>query len=141
MADSQARAGCGQAITRGRIQAILFDLDDTLISWERPTVSREDFYFPRIEKIHTYLTGAGYLLPPCPEFWEAIDQAIMAMWAEARQTWRIIPLGRLMSKLLRDLGLNLDHLDTDQLLKLLDWAPRPGVELFPETLPVLLSLR
>jgi putative hydrolase of the HAD superfamily len=63
------------------------------------------------------------------------------MWAEARQTWRITSLDQLLEQLLAELGLNTDRLKADQLLALLDWAPRPGVELFPETLPVLSALR
>jgi putative hydrolase of the HAD superfamily len=139
MAASQVVATYDQ--TKRRIQAIIFDLDDTLISWERPTTSREEFYFPRIEKIHATLSQAGHSLPPCAEFWQAIDRAISAMWAEARETWRITPLGRLLEQQLGELGLDTARLDADQLLELLDWAPRPGVELFPETRPVLLALR
>jgi len=124
-----------------RIQAVLFDLDDTLISWERPFGSREEFYLPRIEKLHTFLSSAGHCLPPCAEFYESVDQAISAMWAEARQTGRIASLGQLLDQRFEDLGMDTGLVDTDELLRLFDWAPRPGVELFPETLPVLSSLR
>ena len=123
------------------IEAVLFDLDDTLISWARPTVSREDFYLPRVEKVHAYLSGVGHILPPCSEFWDQLNQAIMAMWAEAKKTWRITSLGRLLDKVFEDLGLETDGLDVDQVLRVFDWAPRPGVELFPDTLPVLHTLR
>lgn len=131
----------GQTDGRTGIQAVLFDLDDTLISWERPTTSREEFYLPRIARVHAFLSDAGHALPPCPEFWEVINQAITAMWAEARQTWRITPLGQLLMQLFQDLDIDTGQLDTGQVLALFDWAPRPGVELFPETLPVLRSLR
>ena len=124
-----------------RIEAVLFDLDDTLISWAQPTVSREEFYLPRIEKVHTYLSDAGHVLPPCPEFWQIINEAIMAMWAEAKKTWRITSYGRLLDQIFEELGLHCDELETDQVLRVFDWAPRPGVELFPETLPVLHTLR
>ena len=124
MVDGQVMAGQGRAVGSRSIQAVLFDLDDTLISWERTTTSREEFYLPRIEKVHAFLTEAGHDLPPCLEFWPAIDQAITAMWAEARQTWRIVSLGRLLDQLLEELGLDIDRLDSDRLLKLLDWAPR-----------------
>jgi len=123
------------------IRAVLFDLDDTLISWERPLASREAFYLPRVEKVHAHLTDGGHEIPPCNEFWDAINQAIMAMWAEAKNTLRITSLGRILEQLLVELGLDTTRLDIDQVLRVLDWAPMPGVELFPETVPVLNDLR
>lgn len=123
------------------IQAVLFDLDDTLISWERPTTSREEFYYPRIKKVHAFLSDAGHHLPSCEEFWDIVDQAITAMWAEAKKTWRITSLGQLLEQLFVQLGLDTSRLDGDQVLRYFDWAPRPGVELFPETRPVLRSLQ
>jgi putative hydrolase of the HAD superfamily len=127
--------------TQKRIEAVLFDLDDTLISWEGPISSREDFYLPRIEKVHAYLTGTGYALPPCREFWEIINRAIMAMWAEAKQTWRITSFGRLLDQIFAEMGLESDGLDVNQVLRVFNWGPRQGVEIFPETLPVLSALR
>ncbi|HSG18833.1 MAG TPA: HAD family hydrolase [Anaerolineae bacterium] len=124
-----------------RIEAVLFDLDDTLISWAHPTVSREEFYLPRVERVHAYLTDAGHTLPPCPEFWQIINQAIMAMWAEAKKSWRITSYGRLLDQVFEELELQTDGLETDQVLRVFGWAPRPGVELFPDTLPVLRTLR
>jgi len=127
-------------VQRG-IRAVLFDLDDTLISWERPLDTDEAFYLPRVEKVHAYLTANGHEMPPFNELWEAINQAIMAMWAEAKRTWHVTSLGQLLEQLFEDLGLDNGRLDIDQVLRVLDWAPRPGVELFPETLPVLNGLR
>ncbi len=124
-----------------RIEAVLFDLDDTLISWAAPTVSREQFYRPRIEKVHAHLSDAGHALPPVQEFWDYLNQAIMAMWAEAKKTWRITAYGRLLDQVFEDLGLQTHELDVDQVLRVFDWAARPGVDLFPETLPVLQTLR
>jgi HAD superfamily hydrolase (TIGR01509 family) len=124
-----------------RIQAVLFDLDDTLISWEQPTSSREEFYLPRIENVHAFLSDAGHNLPPCFEFWQAINQAIMAMWAEAKQTWRITSFGRLLDQLFENLELDTNQLDNEQVLRVFDWGPRPGVKLFPETQPLLQTLR
>ena len=124
-----------------RFEAVLFDLDDTLISWAHPTTSREDFYLPRVEKVHAYLSDAGYVLPSCPEFWNHLNTAITTMWGKAKKTWRITSLGRLLGQVFEDLGLETDELDVDQVLRVFDWAPRPGVELFPDTLPVLDTLR
>ena len=124
-----------------RIEAVLFDLDDTLISWERPFASRDDFYLPRVEKVHTFLTSAGHQLPPCPDFWDILNQAVMAMWAEAKLTWRITSFGQLLAQVFAGLGLDVDQLDVDRVLRVFDWAPRPGVEPFPQTLPVLRTLQ
>ncbi|UCG25779.1 MAG: HAD family hydrolase, partial [Chloroflexota bacterium] len=65
----------------------------------------------------------------------------MAMWTEAKKTWRITSYGRLLDQVFEELELQTDGLDADQVLRVFGWAPRPGVEPFPETLPVLHTLR
>jgi putative hydrolase of the HAD superfamily len=130
-----------QSVAKRHIQAVLFDLDDTLISWERPSVSREEFYYPRVERVHAFLSNAGHRLPPCREFWDILNKSILAMWAEAKKTWHITSFGRLLDQLLEDLGLDTSRLDVDQVLRQFGWEPWPGVELFPETVPVLRALR
>ena len=123
------------------VEAIIFDLDDTLIDWSRPSVSREQFYKPKIAAIHYSLTTLGHELPPVDEFFLLVDQAIMAVWAEAKKDWRITSFGDMLGRLLMELDLDLNEIDMDHLLRQLDWGPRPGVIPFPDTVPVLKVLR
>lgn len=124
-----------------RIKAILFDLDDTLIDWADMTVSREEYFGPRVERLHDYLSGLGYELPPPREFQSILDQAIFATWDEAKKSWIIKSYGDLIAQVLLSMGCIIDDLDTDELLRIFGWDPWPGVVVFPDTIPVLEALQ
>lgn len=120
-----------------RVEAIIFDLDDTLIDWSNPSVSREQYYEPKIAAIHDSLSSAGHKLPSVGEFFILVDQAIISVWAEAKKNWQITSFGDMLGRLLMELDLDLNKIDMDHLLRRLDWGPRPGVLPFPDTVPVL----
>lgn len=123
------------------VEAIVFDLDDTLISWAQPTVSREDFYRPRVGAIRAYMTELGHKLPVGDDFFQIVDEAVFATWAEAKKTWQIPSFGTVLCFIFADLGINADQVDVNEVLKVFNWGPRPGVVLFPDTIPVLEALR
>jgi len=120
---------------------VIFDLDDTLIDWANPTVSREIFYRPGFDRMHQFLMKSGYKLPSTDEFFKIIDQAILVMWAQAKNNWRITSLGQILAQVIIDFGHEVKDLDVDLALRIFDWGPRPGVVLFPDTLPVLNDLQ
>jgi putative hydrolase of the HAD superfamily len=126
---------------RQNIDTIVFDLDDTLISWANPTVGRKDFTRPRVANIHACLTAIGLKLPPMKDFWLIIDEAIISAWTQAKQTWRIKSFGDILSQVFRGLGLPMDRIDINEILRQFDWGPRPGVILFPDTHQVLGELK
>jgi putative hydrolase of the HAD superfamily len=123
------------------IETIIFDLDDTLISWANPTQGRKDFTFPRVAKIHSYLRTIGLEIPPLDEFWQLIDEAIIAAWTEAKKTWQIKSFGEILYDVFKALELPLDQIDIDEVLRQFDWGPRPGVTIFPDTHSVLQQLQ
>lgn len=123
------------------VEAIIFDLDDTLIDWANPSVTREEYFWPRIANIHAYVIASGHQLPPADEFCGLVDQGIIDAWTEAKKTWQIISFGDVLSYVFTDLGLDVSQIDIDQALRVFDWGARPGVVLFPDTLPVLKALQ
>lgn len=123
------------------IEAIVFDLDDTLIDWAQPTVTREDFYQPRIAAIHSYITQSGHTLPPVDDFFQIVDEAITAAWTEAKVNWEIPSFGDVLCLVFVNLGLDVSRIDINEVLRVFDWQPRPGVILFPDTIAVLQELR
>ncbi len=124
-----------------RIEAVIFDLDDTLIDWANPIISREEFYYPRVANVHSFIVEAGFELPPVDEFFHIVDQAVLTMWAEAKKNWQITTFGRIFYQVLEGLSLPIEKLDVDEVLQVFGWGPRPGVTLFPDTLDVLKELR
>lgn len=123
------------------VEAIVFDLDDTLIDWAQPTVTREDFYWPRIAAIHSHITISGYTLPPVDQFFQIVDEAIIAAWTEAKKTWKIPSFGDILCLVFMDLGIDVGQIEINEVMRVFDWQPRPGVVLFPDTIPVLDELR
>ena len=123
------------------IESIVFDLDDTLISWANPTVGRKDFTRPRVAKIHDYLSAIDLKLPPMEEFWLIIDEAIISAWTRAKKSWQIESFGVILSRVFRGLELPIDQIDIDEVLRQFDWGPRPGVVIFPDTHKVLRELQ
>lgn len=135
-----SRWGNDMAASLPPIEAIVFDLDDTLIDWAQPTITREDFYQPRIAAIHSHITQSGHTLPPVDEFFQIVDEAITAAWTEAKKDWEIPSFGDVLCLILDNLGLDVNQIDINKILRVFDWQPRPGVVLFPDTIPVLQEL-
>jgi len=125
----------------GRIEAVIFDLDDTLINWGGQAITWEQFFGPRTNTIHRYLCEDGHKLPSADEFYSIIDQATRATWEEAKKTWIIPSIGDMLLQVFIDLGLDVDRIDIHQILVVYDWAPLPGVVPYDDTHVVLQEIR
>jgi FMN phosphatase YigB (HAD superfamily) len=141
MLSQHKRWGNDMAASSPPIEAIVFDLDDTLIDWAQPTVTREDFYQPRIAAIHSHVSLLGHRLPPVDEFFQIVDEAITIAWTEAKKNWEIPSIGDVLCLVFVNLGLDVGQIDINEVLRVFDWQPRPGVILFSDTIPVLQELR
>ncbi|MDX1615017.1 MAG: HAD family hydrolase [Candidatus Promineifilaceae bacterium] len=124
-----------------QIEAVIFDLDDTLIDWAQPTVTWEEFTRPRVESVRRYLARNGHELPPAERFFELVQQAVQDTWTEAKKHWMIPSMGEMLMDLLAEMGLDTGDLDRDELLRVYNWEPLPGVVVFEDTIPVLEELR
>ena len=123
------------------IDAVIFDLDDTLIDWGEQSLTWTEFTRPKIEEVRRYLIDCGHRLPETDDFQDAVDQAMRATWAEAKTDWLIPSFGQVLCLVLKELGLDTDRIDIDEVLRRYDWGPVPGVALYPDTHRVLSSLR
>jgi HAD superfamily hydrolase (TIGR01509 family) len=126
---------------RRRIEAVLFDLDDTLIDWSNLSVTFDQFYSLRVHRLYVYLKGLGYQLPEESDFLDLQREAIIDTWEEAKANWTIKSFGTIICQLLESLGLDTSELEGDELLGIIGWAPWPGVNPFPDTIDVLEILR
>jgi FMN phosphatase YigB (HAD superfamily) len=124
-----------------QIEAVIFDLDDTLISWSEPTVEWEVFHLGRVEQIHKYLVANGYTLPETKEFHEFIRDRIRQTWDDARGIWTIPSMGEIMRQILLDLNVDVTQVDMRALLEIYNWGVFPGVIPFEDTHDVLEELR
>lgn len=129
------------ATHHGRIEAVIFDLDDTLTDWGGQAITWEQFFGQRTNTIHRFLSESNHKLPPVDEFYTIIDQATRNTWEEAKKTWIIPSIGDMMLQVFIDLGLDIDRIDIHEILVIYDWGPLPGVVPYADTIPVLEELR
>jgi FMN phosphatase YigB (HAD superfamily) len=124
-----------------QIKAVIFDLDDTLISWSEPTVEWDVFHLGRVEQTRNYLTEKGYALPEAKEFHAFIHQRLRQVWDDARQEWIIPNMGEVMRQILVDLSVSTEQVDMEAVLTHYNWGVFPGVVPFDDTHKVLKWLR
>lgn len=122
------------------IDAVIFDLDDTLIDWAKPSVTWQEFTRPKTDNIHSFLIANGHDVPPAEDFHAIVDQAMRDTWTEAKKTWIIPSIAEILCLVFADLGLDVGRIDIDEILRLYNWGPLPGVVPYPDTVPVLETL-
>lgn len=127
---------------RYALDAVIFDLDDTLLDWSGHRVTWAALNRPHLQLVLDHLRARGLaagasidalvwsFTTTCEETWAAIDE-----------TLRIPPLTHTLERSLERLGLATDVLDMDELLCVFDWRSPPNVRPFGDTLEVLHELR
>jgi putative hydrolase of the HAD superfamily len=123
------------------IEAVVFDLDDTLIDWANAAVTWQEFTRPCIDRIRAYLIAAGHSLPSPDQFFAIVEEDMQSAWREARKNWEIKSIGQILLQTLIELGLDPSRIDVDELLRIYAWAPLPGVVPYEDTHSVLEEIR
>jgi putative hydrolase of the HAD superfamily len=124
-----------------RIQAILFDMDDTLIDWSGFTADYQVFMRPHLENVYTYLAKQAYSLPDLDTFCDQYTETVIAHWGEAKKTWYAVSLDHVLHDFLQTLQLDVSQIDTHALMNAYNAQPIPDVVPFADTVPVLKKLR
>jgi HAD superfamily hydrolase (TIGR01509 family) len=139
--DKPLMANKSKRIEAVKIDAVIFDLDDTLIDWAEQSLTYQEFNRPKIEHVRRYLLGCGHRLPAASEFFDIVNTAMRETWVEAKQDRLIPSLGEVFCDIFLRLGLDVDQIDRDEVLRRYDWGPVPGVAPYPDTIEVLDALR
>jgi len=124
-----------------RIQAVIFDLDDTLIDWSQPEMSWEEYTRPMTDNLHAHLSAAGYQLPQEDEFYHCMRHEAEQEWVKAREDWKGASFQEALRRTLRVCNVEESQIDLEELMRVYDWQPMPGVELYDDALQVLADLR
>ncbi len=124
-----------------RIQAVIFDLDDTLLDWSQQTDWLSNISGPHIQKVYDYLAMNGKSLPTFDTLFQNYQEAIINSWQEAKKTWAGISFETVLNRCFETSGLDTASINMQEVLLAYDWGPVPDVGLFDDTIPVLDSLQ
>jgi len=123
------------------IEAVIFDLDDTLLDWSGREESWQEVTRPLLENVYHYLVQSGHPLDDPEHFFELVHRHIEGVWEEAKKDWSGASFGDALLLACEDAGLNTARLDLDELMRVYNWQPMPGVELYEDAFCVLDTLR
>ncbi|MDX1664631.1 MAG: HAD family hydrolase [Candidatus Promineifilaceae bacterium] len=126
-----------------RVEAVIFDLDDTLIDWSGFTIGWEELARPRIDKVYDYLTGHGHNLCDRELFLKHYRRRVEEVWDTAREDWSAPSLANALRFACTDAGVPGEALDLEEVMEIYAsmWGPVPGVEVYEDTVEVLEELR
>ncbi len=109
------------------IQAVLFDLDDTLLDWSGLTLNYKQVSRPHMNKVYDYLAADQHSLPPREHFLSCYIDTVISNWDEARKTWTGINFSNVLHDFFTRLELNGSQIDVTAVLQAYDMQPMPGV--------------
>lgn len=124
-----------------RIQAVIFDMDDTLLDWSGQPDGLGTLTRPHLGRLMAYLREQGVDLPDEETFFAHYQEGIVAAWEEAKKTWAGVNFKRTLHGILRRMGVDVAAIDLDEALRAFDWGPLPQVDLYEDTIFVLEQLR
>lgn len=123
------------------IQAVLFDLDDTLLDWSAQQNRLSIISRPHVDKLYHYLAAEGHTLPAREAFFECYQETIVAAWTEAKKVWAGVNFAQTLQGCFAALGLDVGRIDMTAVLHAYDWQAMPNVTLYDDTVTVLETLR
>jgi putative hydrolase of the HAD superfamily len=123
------------------LKAILFDLDQTLIDWDRVEQPWEEYQYQRILNIFEFVKGNLYALRDPDQFFEAYLMELAGAWQLGGLTLRAPSVTTIIAETLKACGVPDDRLDMDDVMRVYDWQPPAGERAYPDALDVLPELR
>jgi FMN phosphatase YigB (HAD superfamily) len=124
-----------------RVEAVIFDLDDTLIDWSQQAIGWNEFLQPGSRSMCNALTELGYTAPDPHQFHTVFRRILEASWEDARITWNGISFYRTMARTCCEFGIALSAEQVKSVAHSFAWNPVPGVVTFDDTLDVLTELQ
>jgi len=123
------------------IQAVLFDLDDTLLDWSAQQNRLSAISRPHVDKLYDFLAREGHSLPDKETFFRCYQETVIAAWAEAKKVWAGVNFSQTLQRCFASLQLDVDRIDMMAALHAYDWQALPNVTLYDDTILVLEALR
>lgn len=123
------------------VQAVLFDLDDTLIDWSGQEGSYFSVMSPHLDKVIRHLETDGHVLGDRDAFKRLFGEIVIRHWSTAKATLNAVDMRLVLQETCEAVDLDSGRIDLTSLLRAYDAGPAPGVVLYPDTLAVLDELQ
>ena len=125
-----------------QLKGVLFDFDDTLVDWSGVQLGWREIEAGRLSRVQEYVQrkSQAYWLDS-DSLLEAYLQRTRAAWADARATLRAPHMPSILMNTLKELGVAIDRLDVDGVIRAYGWNVVPGTNVFPDVPPILEALR
>ncbi len=125
-----------------QIEAVIFDLDDTLISWAEPQISWPEYLTPMMQSVAAYLNENG-AETDARTFGMTFGRNIRSAYDADRNSDSntAVSLAGLVHQTLTALNIDPDTVDIQAVMRAFDWYPMPGVHAYPDTHAVLTELK
>lgn len=127
-------------LRKRRFQAILFDLDDTLISWEHAGEGWDLFRRSRAAGVHAYLQVEGHDVPDLAEFNAILERVIAELWADVKTDFSAARIDEGLMRVAESIGIPRSQLSADDLLRAYGWGPIPATHPHADARDVLKTL-
>lgn len=124
-----------------QVDTVLFDLDDTLISWESRALPWHEYVASMLSGAVDYLGSAGQPVDDMAPLLGAFSHNLRAAWIDGRQTLRAPSFVNVLLQSLQEQAIDVSALDIDAMLGAIEWRPMPGVKPFDDAHDVLDALR
>lgn len=128
--------------TKPQIEAVIFDLDDTLISWATPELGWIEYMTPMMQRAAEFLAAAGVEID-ANVLGVTFGRTVRDAWNRSRELndTTAVSLAGMLHKTLQLLDVDPDSVDIQGLMRSFEWVAMPGVEPFPDTHAVLTELK
>ncbi|GAB4572732.1 MAG: TIGR02253 family HAD-type hydrolase [Anaerolineae bacterium] len=122
------------------LNAIIFDLDDTLLNWNTREMDWFDADRQHLQGVYAYVTRQ-HPLPDFESFVDLVQALTVDAWLEGGRTLQAPNLGHVLAEALLRLNVPADKIDVTACLEAYNWRGMPGVRPFPEVPDVLQTLQ
>ena len=122
------------------LKAVIFDLDDTLIDWSGVDDDFESRDALRLSPVFDYI-NQRHKLDDLSAFVKAFRSRSRSNWANARADMRAPHMGQDLVQTAAELGVPVELLEAEALMRACAWGMVEGCVAFPETVDVLTLLR
>ncbi len=125
-----------------QIEAVIFDLDDTLISWATPTMGWFEYMFSLMEPAAQYLTEQGVEIDTS-QMGASFVSILQNAWRSPnrKNPKSALSLAGIVEAILIEANIDPSSIDIQALILTLKGQPMGGVEPYPDTHSVLTTLK